>query len=354
MAVPTGEGPRRSVPPRGLTLPVVNLAPFPWSPLGVATGALSVLLAGLAWWGTHPPDPMVELRARSFTLEQLERGPAPETGRGVERWRMIAAGGDTVAGLWKPAGTSARFPTWSMVILGGVGTDDRAALLVPDSLPIGVLAVSWPWKGPRRMGKLEFLASLPKIREAVLRTPAAIALGAAAVRRACPGTRVALLGASLGAPPTVAALALTAPEALVVVDGAADLARLLRSETSRALGGGLAAAVLAPPAGALGARLLWSIEPARHPTFPGTPVLLVDAAREERYPRECVARLHAMFPGASIGTHPQGHMQSGNRPVVAAIVDTVWRWLDALPERPAAPSTVRWFRPTSTPRAWSG
>lgn len=295
---------------------------------GLSVGAALVLIAMVAWWWACPPDPASELRARHHPLRRLERAPAPELGSGVERWRLITARGDPVNALWKPAPDAGGVPAWCVVILGGIGTDDRAALLVPESLPLGVLAVSWPWKGPRRMGRVEFIARAPRIREALLRTPAAVALGVEAVRRACPGARVAMVGASLGVPPTVAALAITTPDALVLVDGAADLERLLRSEVSRELGGGVAGTLLAPPTARLAGRLLSSLEPARHAASRATPVLLVDAARDERYPRECVARLHATFPRATLAIHPGGHMEPDKQEVIAAIVRVAWRWLE--------------------------
>jgi hypothetical protein len=302
-------------------------------------GAVLALVAVLSWWWTHPPVPEAELRADLRPLVALERMPAPELGRGFERWRMLAERGDTVTGLWRaaakdPAAAPGHEPDWAVVILGGIGTDDRAALLVPDSLPVGVLAVSWPWKGPRRMSRLTFLASVPALRAALLSTPGALARGVEAVRRAAPGARVALLGASLGAPPTVAALPLARPDALVLVDGAADLERLLRSETARTLGGGAGAALLARPAAALGARLVSSLEPARHRAAAALPVLLVDAVRDERYPRECIARLHATFPHATLATHPGGHIRPEDRPQIAAIVETARRWLGGLPVTP--------------------
>jgi hypothetical protein len=225
------------------------------------------------------------------------------------------------------AGDSASGAGWAVVILGGIGTDDRAALLVPDSLPVGVLAVSWPWKGPRRMGRLEFLRRVPALREALLRTPACIAAGVAAVRHANPGARVALLGASAGVPPIAAAVAIARPDAMVLVDGAAGLERLLRSEVRRAVGG-VAGAALAPPAGSLGARLVSSLEPERHGAAAnGVPVLLVGAERDERYPRECVERLRETYPQASIATHPGGHLRPEHRDEVEAIVGIAWRWL---------------------------
>src|SRR5262245_31640193 len=267
------------------------------TPVGRPPRAATIAQEAAPGVDCHPmSSPFPEL-THGGPLQRLEREPAPDLGAGIERWRMIGASGDTVTGLWKPPSTGADH-RWSVVLLGGIGTDDRAALLIPDSLPVGVLAVSWPWSGPRHMGRLEFLGRVPAIRAAMLLTPAATARGVEAVRRAFPGSRVAFLGASLGVPPTVAALALTAPDALVLVDGMADLERVLRSEIVRILGGGVWGTVLAPPGAALGARLLSPLEPARH-ACPTTPVLLVDAMHEERFPPECVARLHATFPHAS-------------------------------------------------------
>jgi hypothetical protein len=317
-------------------------------PLRVALAALiAVALVALAWWWTHPPDPEAEVLGYHRPLVALERVPAPQLGRGFERWRMIAAGGDTVTGLWR-AGASPQASNWAVVILGGIETDDRAALLVPDSLPIGVLAVSWPWNGPRSMSKLAFIASVPQLHTALLRTPGAIARGVEAVRRAGPGARVVLLGASLGVAPVVAALPLARPDALVLVDGAADLGRLLRSETARALDGGIAGATLAPPAAAFAARLLSSIEPARYGAAArGIPVLLVDAERDERYPLACVTRLHATFPHATNAMHPGGHLDPGNQRQVTEIVEAVWRWLGRVTAGPAVHEATPGPAPTS-------
>lgn len=299
----------------------------------VLAALLSLLLFGVvllgAWW-THPPDPASELRAHFRPLVALERTPAPELGRGFERWRMIGGERDTVNGLWRAA-PEGREVRWSAVILGGLETDQKAALLIPDSLPVHVLAVSWPWRGARHMGRLEFLRNVPAIHEALLRTPGAMARGVEAVRRAAPGDRVVLLGASLGAAPAASAASLERPDALALVDGAADLRRLLESETRNGLGRGVSAALLAPAAGAVAARLLSSLEPARHGgAARGLPVLIVDAESESRYPPACVARLHAAYPAAALATHPGPHMSPERPAQIAEIVDIVWRWLGTL------------------------
>lgn len=303
----------------------------PWRRALAALFPLALaVLAALVWWWTHPPDPARELRTRHRPLAALERTPAPDLGPGVERWLMLAADGDTVRGIWRAAAEAQ--PAWVVVLLGGIGTDDRAALLVPASLPVGVLAVSWPWTGPRRMSTPEFLASVPAMREALLRAPGAMARGVEAARRVCPGARVALVGASLGVAPTVAALSLARPEATVLVDGAADLPRLMRSEIARELGRGPMVRALAVAAAALGGRLLDPLEPARHGlASPATAVLLVDAEQEERYPPECVARLHATFPRATRATHPGGHVRPTHERDLAAVAEAAGRWLDALP-----------------------
>ncbi len=297
----------------------------------LAAGALA--LAGL-WW--RPLDPRTEVDIRSHALVSLERVPRPELGRGVERWLLLGPDGDSVTALWRapdrePGRGADGGPVWAVVLLGGIGTDDRAALLVPDELPVGVLAVSWPWKGPRRMGRLRFVASTPALHASLLRTPRALARGVEAVRRELPGARIAMVGASLGVPPTVAALPLVRADALVLVGGAADLGRLLRSETARALGGGPLAAGAAWLAAPLGAWLLAPLEPSRvESTARALPTLLVDAEREDRLPRECIERLHAVFPHAERAVHPGAHLRPEDERQMRVILDTAWGWMQRL------------------------
>src|SRR5262249_7723165 len=221
---------------------------------------------------------------------------------------------------------------WTVVILGGIGTDARAALLVPESLPVSVLAVSWPWKGPRHMSQWEFVSSAPAIRAALLRTPAALASGVAAARQAQPGTRVGRAGAGPGGPPAGAPPPVPRAGARVVVDGAADVERLLRSEAGGALREGSITAKVAQLSVPIAARMLAPLEPSRRdPTERDIPTLIVDAEHEARIPRACVAALHARFPHARLAKHPGSHLRPEDQRQVSSIAATVWSWLSEVP-----------------------
>jgi len=59
----------------------------------------------------------------------------------------------------------------------------------------------------------------------------------------------------------------------------------------------------------------------------------VDAEEEERYPPECVRRLRATFPHATLARHPGRHIRPEDRRQVAAVIETAANWLGALPDR---------------------
>ncbi len=293
--------------------------------LALAAAAIALVRGG------GPGAPVAALRARFAPLARLEREPRPDLGERVERWRMIDARGDTALALWRAAAPGAARP-WTVVMLGGIGTGDRAALLFPDDLPVHVLAVDWPWHGARRMHGLHLALVAPRLREALLHTPACLALGLDAVARA-PGVdtaRVALLGASLGAPPSIAALRLSRrPAALVLIDGFAGLQPAMRFGLARETH----PRWLAGPLATLGAGLLDPLEPAHHAAALGLPALVINAARDERIPRECVARLHALMPHATIRWRADTHVLPERRALIADMAHEAAAWLDSLPAR---------------------
>jgi len=301
--------------------------------LGVVLAMLPVATAVLAirWW-THPPDPTLALLARRGFTATVLRAPAPALGARIERWSIVTTRGDTLRALFRGALratiAAGEARPWGVVMLGGIGTGDRAALLLPDSLSVDALAMDWPWHGPRRMSWLDFARRLPQIREALHAAPAALAHGAAALRRERSPTRVAVLGASLGSPAAIAALRLTPVEAVIVVDGMADLHAVLESELQRALPHRWLDVLAAPPLAAVGARLLHAVEPARHAAAAErVPALLIDAEAEARYPRESVRALHAVLPHALRLTHAGGHLRPEDVSQVQQIIPQVSDWL---------------------------
>jgi hypothetical protein len=170
-------------------------------------------------------DPVRGLERRARPVTAVLRDDAPDLGPRIERWRIVLAGGDTVRALWRRAPQNVVRP-WTVVLMGGLHTGDRAALVLPDDTPAHALAVDWPWRGPRKMSVMRFVFSLPAIREALLRSPAAMASGLEAVARSAEvdTSRIVALGASLGAPVALAALRVSNDaRALVLIDGGAGL-----------------------------------------------------------------------------------------------------------------------------------
>ncbi|OGF16603.1 MAG: hypothetical protein A2W00_02090 [Candidatus Eisenbacteria bacterium RBG_16_71_46] len=299
--------------------------------LVAAVAVLAALgVVAVWWWWRHPPDPAAELRAHWAPLARVERRAAPELGTRVERWRLVDAAGREVRALWRAAPPEVPHP-WTVVMLGGLGTGDRATLLIPAETPAHVLAVDWPWTGRRDLSPLEIALATPAIGTAVLRSPAVVALGAAAAasQPEVDSTRVVLVGASLGVPATLAALRLTrVPAALVLIDGAADLELLLRTE----LAGAVRPRLLAAPIAALGFRLARPLEPALNAgAADGMPILLINARDDERLPRAAVERLRASFPAADRRWRDDRHLLPQRGAPIEAMAGEVIAWLDGLP-----------------------
>lgn len=311
-----------------------RLPPRGRSPRRFRAVLTAVALAALAtaacawWWWTHPPDPARGIRVRHAPLASIARHAVPGEAS-LERWVLTDTRGRTSKALWKPARTGSA--AWTLVLMGGLKTGPDAARLVPDSLAVHVLAVDWPWEGPRRMTRLQFVGGVPRIRESLLRSPSVLALGVEAVRRENAGGRIALMGVSLGVPPAVAALRITEADALLLADGPADFATQLERDARRTLPWPLSQPPFAGALGALGARLLEPLDPLRHgDVAPHTPTLLVEAAGDTRIPRSCRDQLRAAFPHATIRVQERDHVLGSRRQGVAAIVRDAHAWLRSL------------------------
>ncbi len=297
--------------------------------LGATLAITAVALAALSAWWALPPDPQHALQAHAPPLARVLRTPEPALGARVEWWRMVSTAGDTALALWRSAPPGTPDP-WTVVLLGGLQTGDRAALLLPDG-PFNVLAVDWPWRGPRRMRAWRIALELGAIREAVLRSPGVLARGVEAVTRAggADTVRVAILGASLGVPPALAAVRLTRHlDALVLVDGAADLDDLLRAALERVP----VSPVLAVPMAALAARLIRPLEPALNaPAAARLPVLLMNSEHDELMPAADVRRLHACLPWAEVRWRPGRHVRPHRGRTIEELTGEALAWLSARP-----------------------
>jgi len=297
-------------------------------------GAAILLAATLVGLALRSPDPLAVLREQAPTLLGVQREAAPELGPRVERWRIAVASGDTHTALWRPAPASEAKPC-TFVLLGGLRTGDRAALLVPDSLGVHVLAVDWPWRGPRAMSPAQLLRSLPAIRRAILRSPGALALGVELAARE-PGVdpnRIVLVGASLGAPPAVAALRLvSAPRACALVHGAADLESMFQHALREHVPGPLVS-----PAAALAARWIRPLEPRLHaPSLQAVPFLIINAADDEKLPPRAIAALHQAFPHADVRWESGRHLRPERSALIAALSREVVDWVESLDATPGA------------------
>lgn len=299
----------------------------------MAGGVVAMACLGIALWWRFPGDPVRSLEAHRSVLVQVVRAVVPGSNPGVERWLLVDARGDTFKAQWRPASPSIDSPVsrpWTVVLLGGLRTGERAAALLPPS-GAHVLAVDWPWSGPRTLSASQFLVRLPAIRRAILGTPAVLALGieAAARQPEVDSTRIALLGASLGVPPAVAALRLASPRprACVLLHGGADLRVMLQQAIVRQTGSGR----LAPVGASLGARLLHPLEPALHAGAAGDlPVLLWSAHGDEKFPEASVRALHMALPHAEVRWETGVHMRPAPE-VLAPYAREVEAWLASLP-----------------------
>jgi hypothetical protein len=323
--------------PMYLCLDIPSWAPQPCArPGAVASAALCALVLALIPPGAARAarDPAPELFKHYAPLAKVDRKPAPSLGAHVQRWIMVSARGDSAFALWRPASPRMQRP-WTAVLLGGFHTGDRTALLVPEDTTFNTLGVNWPWRGKRRLTPTEFAVALPAIQRACMSSPAVLALGVEAVART-PGVdpgRIVLVGASLGAAPALAALRLTStPDALVLIDGGADIEHMIQAALEHE--GWLSAPAAVSAAGAY--QWLWPLEPTLNaPVAARLPVMLLNSSSDERIPRESIQKLQASLPHATVRWRTGPHIELKQKDVFAQLVRDVNGWLRGI-EPPAA------------------
>jgi predicted alpha/beta hydrolase family esterase len=275
---------------------------------------------------------------RRSPLAAVRRRPAPELAPRVERWTLIDERGGTWTGLWRSAlaraarcqaASEARDRPWTVVLLGGFAAGDRAALLLPDTLHAHVLAVDWPWRGPRKLSAIRFVSLLPSIRRSALRSPAALALGVEAVSRQpeVDPARIALVGASLGVPSTVAAFELThLPAACALLYGGAEIESWMRDALTRRGSSRRLAGVVASAA----ATFVRALEPAAHVDAAAIVRMLIVNARSDQFvPLASAEALHRAFPRAAIRWKEGRHLDGRPGTLIDGLAAEVEAWLEA-------------------------
>jgi hypothetical protein len=299
----------------------------------------------MSWWSNLRYGPEV-LSAYRSPLTAVACSPATELGARVERWTMVDERGDTFTGLWRAAvrraaaaqaESGATDQPWTVVLLGGFFAGDRAALLLRETMHAHVLAVDWPWNGPRKLSAVQFVRSLPAIRRTALRSPAALAIGVDAVSRRpeVDPARIALVGASLGVPSTVAALELTyAPAACVLLYGGADIEAWMSHALTRSGSPDRLAPVIAKYA----VHFVRPLEPVLHRAEAKLRMLIVNARCDQFVPLAVAQALHRAFPQAAVRWKEGQHLDGRPGPVIDDLAAEVEAWLESSLRGREAPS----------------
>ncbi len=277
-------------------------------------------------------DTQTRILQRKGTLQQVRvERRWREGGVLYSRLTLVSDSGLEVAlTLRRPAGAPGRLP--AVVLLGGLRTGREAAHLVTGEPPLVVAALSYPYRGPRRLKGWTLVRHVPTVQRAVLDTAPALllALDYVAARSFVDPDRMELVGVSLGAFFVAPAAALDPRvRRLWLIQGAGDPAAVLeyqlRDDLSR------------PWLRKLAARLLLAITdgdglaPERWlPRVAPRPVVVVSSRNDAAFPPAAVAVLHAAVrPPGEVLWMEGGHIRPGrkeiierlNRIVIARIID---------------------------------
>jgi len=249
---------------------------------------LGLVYLGGEWYRERDARSLFAKMRGELTLVETVKS---ETRAGYE-FRTLTLGNArgivTRAGLKAPVASKQRHA--GVVILGGLGTAERTVDYLGDTRDLVLLALDYPYEGKRkRLAAVEFVASLPRMRRAVLETVPVVSMGVDYLlsRDDVDPGRVVLVGGSLGAMFVPAAAATDRRiAAAAILFGAGDIERLLRSDLD------LPGWVAAPVAWA-GAVLTAPVEPLDYVAdVSPRPLLLVNGTGDPRMSVECARLLH--------------------------------------------------------------
>jgi hypothetical protein len=287
---------------------------------------------------------LVRLRdPRGTVHEAWLRLPPPETGIGADSTRHVP-----------------------VVILGGIGTGRRAATLVPCPPGYALVALDYPYAGPRAPTREELVRAVPEIHRAAHATPHGVAATIAWLRtRADMDRRGALVvGASFGVPFVLRGLALLPRErgaggadhgpagvrAVCLLYGGADLPNLVRYRMRDRPGWEREAA-------AWGLALLFpDLEPGRWiGRVAPKPLLFINGRRDELVGEGNARLLHARAGGPkTVVWIDSEHMRPEADALLVDLVERARRWFEELPLSAADSSAGASGRRPRARRPWRG
>ncbi len=254
---------------------------------------------------------------------------SPDRAFRLDRVTITTSTGRTLACILRlplpPPAPSSRI---GVLLLGGIGTGRRAAVLVAPEFDGLVLSCDYPWRDPTRLSTVRFLLTLPAIRRDILATPAALRVAADYLlsRREMDPSRLAAVGASLGVPAVTAWASRDRRAAVVaLVMGGADLGSVLEAN----LGGQVRSPALRRSVAAVLGWLLRPIDPGRTVGLVAPrPVLIVGALGDERIPRRSTALLYAAAGEPRTLRWVGGrHMLPSDTALLRSITDSTLAWV---------------------------
>jgi hypothetical protein len=224
----------------------------------------------------------VRIRGTSgVAVDMLLRAPIANT---VQRASITAVGADTSYSPRRPI----------FLILGGYRTGDQAATLIPDTHGNIIAALAYPYSGDLGVKGLRVIPAVPKIRRALLDTPAAtmLAIDYLLSRADVDSSRVELVGASFGAPFVVIAGAMDERVSRVwSVYGGGRLYDQLEVNLRKSIGFGPGRYAVAGIAAAFAS--VPHLRPEQWaPQISPRPFVMINSPEDERIPRTSVEALY--------------------------------------------------------------
>jgi hypothetical protein len=280
--------------------------------------AVLLVGVGMAVWGwlARPPE-VVPLHMAERVLVEADS---------MERLYSVvladARGNRVDAYLREPVAAGPE-PRPGVVLVAGRFTGREAVKMIPGPLESVMLAVEYPQTIPVRISAWEWMRALPAIRRSARRMPGVLR-GAARYLAEQPGIdaeRIGLVGVSFGVPFAAAAGKDRIFGVVALHYGGSNLASLFHANLpleNRLLRSGLA-----------GFAGWWfrDMDPGRHiADISPTPVLLINATRDDLIPRASAERLasRARPPVRQIWL-PYGHLGVGQPEVIREVADSTFR-----------------------------